>query len=78
MICPDCEAATMVLEVCDVVDRGHHPGDPDAPSHDEEWLRCPSCGFETPDCVEEGTCRPDRGPVPSEDEFDCFADEVMS
>lgn len=62
-------------ETVDVVDQGFHAGDPEAPSHDEQWLRCPSCGYEreaeaflTPFVPEHGR------PAPSEADFDVFAE----
>ena len=58
-------------ETVDVVDQGFHAGDPHAPTHEAQWLRCPSCGYE---CEAEAFLQPfepdpAKGPAPTEDEW---------
>ena len=76
--CPEGCGVDMVEETRDVVDRGHHPADPYAPSHDEQWFRCPSCGYEVEAEAMLTPFVPEHGrPAPSEDEFDVFAEVVV-
>ena len=75
MNCPESCGGTLVEETRDVVDQGYHPGDPYAPSHDEQWCRCPSCGYEVEVEAMLPVFVPKDGRVaPSEAEFDVFAE----
>ena len=79
--CPEGCGVALVEETRDVVDRGYHPGDPDAPSHDEQWLRCPSCGFEVEaDAMLPKLVREDGREAPSENDpqFDPFHEESLT
>ena len=62
----------------EIVNNGKCPHDPDATFDEVDSLRCPSCGYE---CEAEAMLTPfepdpDKGPAPSEDEFDVFAEVV--
>lgn len=67
--CPEGCGVALVEETRDVADWGYQAADPDAPSHDEQWMRCPSCGYE---CEAEAMLKPfvpEHGrPAPTEDE----------
>ena len=72
--CPEGCGVALVEETRDVVDQGYHPGDPDAPSHDEQWCRCPSCDYEVEaEAMLPAFVREDGRPAPSEADFDVFA-----